>query len=149
MHLVGFIIRIYHDARSSKRQIQVHCWVDKLLHSELARLSSYEGRNAIHTLLAGFFLVSTLYDWSRQSVSYICRCAAICFCYVGLHSRRSTVSSASAYSSRWRHSQLRNPFLRLHHILQKDVSAPETLSQPWHPGSDWVTHLLTHSHKCV
>ena len=61
MHLVGFIIRIYLDARSPERQIQVHCWVDKLLHSELARLLSYEGRNAIRTLLAGFFRVSSLY----------------------------------------------------------------------------------------
>ena len=56
MNLIGFVIRIYHDARSSERQIQVHCWVDKLLHSELARLLSYERRNAIRTLLAGFFM---------------------------------------------------------------------------------------------
>jgi len=27
MHLVGFIIRVYHDARSLQRQIRWWCWV--------------------------------------------------------------------------------------------------------------------------
>ena len=30
MHLVGFILRIYHDARSPERQISVQCLLENL-----------------------------------------------------------------------------------------------------------------------
>ena len=51
-----------------------------------------------------------------------------------------TVSSSSACTSRRRHYRLRKPFLRLHHLLHKDHSVPQILSQPWQPGCDSVTH---------
>jgi hypothetical protein len=52
------------------------------------------GSQNTHALLHSLFHHSVIYPYTNPSVNFIYRCAAILLCYVVLHVRCSTVSSA-------------------------------------------------------
>ena len=72
MHLVGFIIRIYHDARSPERQIlitftyfiAVYCIFIKVYNSSMANMWLYcKTRNRCRIYLGNF---RTVYNWNTE-----------------------------------------------------------------------------------